>query len=87
MMWAAQQNRDMHSVSDLIQETATTARGWRNPSGTTSFAGDGSPDYHGWPDRYGFLPTSQAVFNPLGGPSDDLCVPDPNNPPTLRVLS
>jgi hypothetical protein len=23
------------------------------------------------------------VFNPLGGPSDDLCVPDPNNPPTL----
>ncbi len=44
---------------------------------------DGSPDYHGWPDRYGFLPTSQAVFNPLGGPSDDLCVPDPTNPPTL----
>ena len=44
---------------------------------------DGSPDYHGWPDRYGFLPTSQAVFNPFGGPSDDLCVPDPTNPPTL----
>ncbi len=21
---------------------------------------DGSPDYHGWPDRYGFLPTNQA---------------------------
>ncbi len=40
---------------------------------------DGSPDYHGWPDRYGFLPTSQAVFNPLGGPSDDLCSP-PNQP-------
>src|SRR5882724_4296043 len=40
---------------------------------------DGSPDYHGWPDRYGFLPTSQAVFNPLGGPSDDLCVADPTN--------
>ena len=34
---------------------------------------DGTPDYHGWPDRYGFLPTSQAVFNPVGGPSDDLC--------------
>jgi glucose/arabinose dehydrogenase len=44
---------------------------------------DGSPDYHGWPDRYSFLPTSQAVFNPLGGPSDDLCVPDPTNPPSL----
>src|SRR5215469_6961811 len=24
---------------------------------------NGSPDYHGWPDRYGFLPASQAVFN------------------------
>jgi hypothetical protein len=44
---------------------------------------DGSPDYHGWPDRYGFLPTSQAVFNPVGGPLDALCVPDPSNPPSL----
>jgi hypothetical protein len=41
---------------------------------------DGSPDYHGWPDRYGFLPSSQAVFNPIGGPSDDLCQSPPNNP-------
>jgi hypothetical protein len=32
---------------------------------------DGSPDYHGWPDRFGFLPSSQAVFNPIGGSSDD----------------
>jgi hypothetical protein len=36
---------------------------------------DGTPDYHGWPDRYGFLPASQAVFNPVGGPGDDLCSP------------
>jgi len=36
---------------------------------------DGTPDYHGWPDRFGFLASSQAVFNPVGGPSDDLCVP------------
>ena len=43
---------------------------------------DGTPDYHGWPDRYGFLPSSQAVFNPVGGPGDDLCVPDPANPPS-----
>ena len=43
---------------------------------------DGSPDYHGWPDRFGFLASSQAVFNPIGGPSDDLCVPDPTNPPS-----
>ena len=44
---------------------------------------DGTPDYHGWPDRYGFLPTSQAVFNPVGGPGDDLCVPDPTNLPSM----
>jgi hypothetical protein len=44
---------------------------------------DGSPDYHGWPDRFGFLPSSQAVFNPIGGPGDDLCVPDPANPPSM----
>ena len=43
---------------------------------------DGSPDYHGWPDRYGFLPTSQAVFNPTGGPAEDLCVFDATNPPS-----
>ena len=43
---------------------------------------DGTPDYHGWPDRYGFLPSSQAVFNPVGGPGDDLCVPAAN-PPSL----
>lgn len=44
---------------------------------------DGTPDYHGWPDQYGFLASSQAVFNPVGGPGDDLCVPDPNNPPSM----
>lgn len=44
---------------------------------------DGSPDYHGWPDRFGFLDSTQAVFNPIGGPGDDLCVPDPLNPPSL----
>jgi len=48
---------------------------------------DGTPDYHGWPDRYGFLPTSQAVFNPVGGPGDDLCVPDAANPPSMCTLA
>jgi hypothetical protein len=43
---------------------------------------DGSPSFHGWPDRYGFLATTQAVFNPIGGPADDLCVPDPSNLPS-----
>ena len=33
---------------------------------------DGTPDYHGWPDRFGFLDSTQAVFNPVGGPGDDL---------------
>lgn len=45
-------------------------------------ADDGGPDYHGWPDRYGFLPSSQAIFDPVGGPGDDLCVPDPTNLPS-----
>jgi len=42
---------------------------------------DGSPDYHGWPDRFGFLESTQAVFNPVGGPGDDLC--GPPIPPNL----
>ena len=32
---------------------------------------DGTPDYHGWPDRFGFLDSTQSVFNPVGGPGDD----------------
>jgi hypothetical protein len=44
---------------------------------------DGSPDFHGWPDRFGFLTSDQAVFNPIGGPGDDLCVPDFSNLPSL----
>src|SRR5438034_513480 len=32
---------------------------------------DGSPDFHGWPDRSGCLDSTQAVFNPVGGPGDD----------------
>jgi hypothetical protein len=44
---------------------------------------DGTPVYHGWPDRYGFLAASQAVFNPIGGPADDLCVFDAANPPSF----
>jgi glucose/arabinose dehydrogenase len=44
---------------------------------------DGTPVYHGWPDRYGFLAASQAVFDPIGGPSDDLCVFDAGNPPSF----
>ncbi len=31
----------------------------------------GTLDYHGWPDRFGFLDSTQAIFNPIGGPADD----------------
>jgi glucose/arabinose dehydrogenase len=40
---------------------------------------DGTPDYHGWPDRFGSLDSTQAVFDPVGGPSDDECGP-PSQP-------
>ena len=33
---------------------------------------DGTPEFHGWPDRFGFLDSTQAVFNPICGPGDDL---------------
>jgi len=36
---------------------------------------DGSPEYHGWPDRFGFLDSTQSVFDPIGGNGDDLCSP------------
>ena len=36
---------------------------------------DGTPEYHGWPDRFGFLDSTQSVFNPIGGNGDDLCSP------------
>lgn len=32
---------------------------------------DGTPEWHGWPDRFGFLDSTQAIFNPIGGPADD----------------
>jgi glucose/arabinose dehydrogenase len=43
----------------------------------------GTPVYHGWPDRFGFLASSQAVFNPIGGEQDALCVFDATNPPSF----
>src|SRR6516165_8676674 len=49
---------------------------------------DGSPDYHGWPDRYGGLSTSQALYNPIGGPADDDCnPPGPQCVPIRDVLA
>jgi glucose/arabinose dehydrogenase len=48
---------------------------------------DGSPDYHGWPDRFGFLASTDAVFNPVGGPGDDLCSPpQPSFPACIPLV-
>ena len=47
---------------------------------------DGTPDYHGWPDRFGFLASSQAVYNPIGGPADDVPV-SPADVPIRDVLA
>lgn len=32
---------------------------------------DGTPEWHGWPDRFGFLAATQSVFDPKGSPADD----------------
>jgi glucose/arabinose dehydrogenase len=52
---------------------------------------DGTPEYHGWPDRFGFLDSTQSVFNPIGGGGDDL-FPDiarikAENTPVRHVLA
>ena len=73
----------------LVGEDGADERGARPSNGAPEVlsvdaqSADGSPVYHGWPDRYGFLAASQAVFNPVGGPSDDLCVFDAGNPPSF----
>jgi hypothetical protein len=75
--------------SMLVAEDGPDERGARPANGAPDALhiakqnADGTPDYHGWPDRFGFLPSSMAVFNPSGGPSDDLCVFDASNPPSL----
>jgi|KBSSwiStaDraftv2_1062776.scaffolds.fasta_scaffold75101_3 glucose/arabinose dehydrogenase len=42
-------------------------------------------EYHGWPDRFGFLESTQALFNPIGGPADD-CVPCAVGQPVRALL-
>jgi glucose/arabinose dehydrogenase len=46
---------------------------------------DGTPEWHGWPDRFGFLDSTQAIFNPQGGPADDLCPAFPVCDPRLKM--
>jgi glucose/arabinose dehydrogenase len=62
----------------LISENGEDERGARpvnNAPDRVAIArqnADGSPSFHGWPDRFGFLDSTQSVFNPIGGPGDDL---------------
>src|ERR1700757_2343165 len=73
----------------LVGEDGADERGARPSNGAPEVLSidfqnpDGTPVYHGWPDRYGLLAVSNAVFNPVGGASDDLCVFDPTNPPSF----
>ena len=73
----------------LVGEDGADERGARPSNGAPEVLSvdqqnaDGTPVYHGWPDRYGFLAASQAVFNPVGGASDDLCVFDAGNAPSF----
>lgn len=73
----------------LVGEDGADERGARPSNGAPEVISidqqnpDGTPVYHGWPDRYGFLASSQAVFNPVGGAADDLCVFDASNPPSF----
>jgi glucose/arabinose dehydrogenase len=46
---------------------------------------DGTPEYHGWPDRFGFLDSTQSVFNPKGSGGDD--DPATANKPVLPVFA
>jgi len=46
---------------------------------------DGTPEWHGWPDRFGFLDATQSVFNPKGSGGDD--DPATANKPVLPVLA
>jgi hypothetical protein len=83
----APENHPLHGAM-LVGEDGPDERGARPTNGAPDALhiarqnADGTPDYHGWPDRFGFLPSSMAVFNPIGGPSDDLCVFDASNPPS-----
>jgi len=84
----APQDHPLHGQL-LVGEDGADERGARPSNGAPEVISvdfqnpDGSPVYHGWPDRYGFLASSQAVFNPVGGASDDLCVFDATNPPSF----
>jgi hypothetical protein len=76
----------------LVGEDGADERGSRPSNGAPEVISvdkqnpDGTPVFHGWPDRYGFLSASQAVFNPVGGPADDLCQPPSSFPACVPTV-
>jgi hypothetical protein len=71
----------------LITENGEDERGARptNNSPDRLQVSRGGVDYHGWPDRFGFLASTQSVFNPIGGPADD-CAACAAGHPVLPTL-
>jgi glucose/arabinose dehydrogenase len=61
----------------MISENGEDERGARPTNNAPDRLGiarqnpDGTPEWHGWPDRFGFLDSTQSVFNPKGSPGDD----------------
>ena len=61
----------------MISENGEDERGARPVNNAPDRLGiarqnpDGTPEFHGWPDRFGFLVSTQRVFNPLGIGGDD----------------
>jgi glucose/arabinose dehydrogenase len=75
----------------MISENGEDERGARPTNNAPDRLGiarqnpNGTPEYHGWPDRFGFLDSTQSVFNPKGSPADD----DPSlaGQPVKRVFA
>src|SRR5712691_7188007 len=57
----------------MIAENGEDERGARPTNGAPDRLAivrqnpDGTPEWHGWPDRFGFLDSTQSVFNPRTG--------------------
>ncbi|HJX19369.1 MAG TPA: hypothetical protein VJ454_00155, partial [Steroidobacteraceae bacterium] len=57
----------------MISENGEDERGARPTNGAPDRLAivrqnpDGTPEWHGWPDRFGFLDSTQSVFNPRTG--------------------
>jgi glucose/arabinose dehydrogenase len=71
----------------LVSENGEDERGARptNQAPDRLQVTNGGLDFHGWPDRFGFLNSTQAIFTPIGGPADD-CVACAAGKPVLPLM-